>query len=95
MSNPSLQGVIFCMIVTRAHKAAIESSNQSYQRTGGVPNVGGAMPMRPVAIKITTQSQMDGENSDSTDRKSSDLTPPPSPRYLRSSRTLDGHRSPV
>lgn len=91
-----LQGIIFCMIVTRAHRTATGSTDPSYNRSGPTGPVGSSMQMRPVAIKITTQSQMDGDlsNTESTDRKSAELTPPSSPRYLHS-RSPEGFRSPV
>ncbi|CAA7263366.1 unnamed protein product [Cyclocybe aegerita] len=77
VTNPII-GIIFCMIVTRAHRAGAGSSVPSYRRSG---LSGNAHPLRPVTIKITTQSQND---SDGSYPKAAEFgTPPTSPHYMR------------
>ncbi|TFK32169.1 hypothetical protein BDQ12DRAFT_728920 [Crucibulum laeve] len=84
MTNPII-GIIFCMIVTRAHSS---SSNTSVPSTSRRSRTTGSHPLRPMAVKITTE--IDGPETMTQDRKSAEFgTPPASPRIyttqLRSS----------
>lgn len=70
--NP-IQGIIFCMIVARAHRSITNSSQ--HVSTGGRSRMpAGSHPLRPMAVKITTQVEAD------LDKGADFGTPPASPR---------------
>ncbi|KAG5651464.1 hypothetical protein H0H81_008549 [Sphagnurus paluster] len=71
MINPVI-GIIFCMIVSRAHRSVTNASQQSATNSRS-HHIGHAL--RPMAVKITTQVQ------DVSDPKSGEFgTPPGSPQ---------------
>ncbi|KAF8064872.1 hypothetical protein FPV67DRAFT_1671177 [Lyophyllum atratum] len=75
--NGPVIGIIFCMIVARAHRSVYSTSQQVSTTNSRNRHISHAM--RPMAVKITTQIEDSSEHS--TDPKGADFgTPPGSPR---------------